>query len=98
ADPLRSVAIYAVLPRRLSHLCMRAGARLIQIGSDGVFSGSRGAYTEDDVPDADDLYGTSKLLGEIDAPHAITLRTSIIGHELQGAGGLLEWFLSQEGE
>ncbi len=98
ADPLRAIAIYAVLPQRLSHLCMRTGVRLIQIGSDGVFSGGRGAYAEDDVPDADDVYGTSKLLGEVDAPHAITLRTSIIGHELQGAGGLLEWFLSQEGE
>jgi dTDP-4-dehydrorhamnose reductase len=98
ADPLRSIAVYAVLPRRLSRLCARAGARLIQISSDGVFSGARGAYTEDDLPDADDVYGTAKWLGEIDAPHAVTLRTSIIGHELQSGAGLLEWFLSQQGE
>jgi dTDP-4-dehydrorhamnose reductase len=98
ADPLRSIAVYAVLPQRLSHLCMRAGIRLIQIGSDGVFSGRRGAYSEDDVPDADDAYGASKFLGEVDAAHAITLRTSIIGHELQSGAGLLEWFLSQQGE
>jgi dTDP-4-dehydrorhamnose reductase len=96
ADPLRSIAVYAVLPRRLSHLCRLAGARLIQIGSDGVFSGNRGSYTEDDVPDANDIYGISKLLGEITEPHAITLRTSIIGHELQSGSGLLEWFLSQQ--
>jgi dTDP-4-dehydrorhamnose reductase len=98
ADPMRSIAVYAVLPHRLSHLCKLAGARLIQISSDGVFSGHRGTYTEADVPDADDVYGTSKFLGEVDAPHAVTLRTSIIGHELQGGSGLLEWFLSQQGE
>ncbi len=98
ADPMRSIAVYAVLPQRLSRLCARAGARLIQISSDGVFSGERGAYTEDDLPDAGDVYGTSKLLGEVDAPHAVTLRTSIIGHELQSRAGLLEWFLSQQGE
>lgn len=98
ADPMRSVAVYAVLPQRLSHLCKRAGARLFQISSDGVFAGRRGAYTEADVPDADDVYGTSKFLGEVDAPHAVTLRTSIIGHELQSGGGLLEWFLSQQDE
>jgi dTDP-4-dehydrorhamnose reductase len=96
ADPMRSIFVYSVLPRRLSHLCRLSGARLIQISSDGVFSGSRGAYTEDDSPDADDIYGISKLLGEVAEPHAITLRTSIIGHELQSGSGLLEWFLSQQ--
>lgn len=98
ADPMRSVAVYAVLPQRLSYLCRPARARLVQISSDGVFAGRRGAYTEADVPDADDVYGTSKFLGEVDAPHAVTLRTSIIGHELQGGSGLLEWFLAQQGE
>jgi dTDP-4-dehydrorhamnose reductase len=95
ADPMRSIQVYSVLPQRLSHLCRRSGARLVQISSDGVFSGSRGSYSEDDVPDADDVYGVSKLLGEIAEPHAVTLRTSIIGHELQSGSGLLEWFLAQ---
>ncbi|MHB8270823.1 dTDP-4-dehydrorhamnose reductase family protein [Bradyrhizobium sp.] len=95
-DPMRSILVHSVLPRRLLHLCGRTGARLIQIGSDGVFSGIRGAYTEDDAPDANDIYGISKLLGEVAAPHAITLRTSVIGHELQSGSGLLEWFLSQQ--
>src|SRR2546421_7969443 len=98
ADPMRSIRIYSVLPHRLSHLCKRAGARLIQMSSDGVFSGSRGSYTEDDAPDADDVYGISKRLGEISEPHAVTLRTSIIGHALQSGSGLLEWFLSQQGQ
>jgi dTDP-4-dehydrorhamnose reductase len=97
ADPMRSISVYSVLPQRLSHLCRVSRARLIQIGSDGVFSGLRGPYSEDDPPDANDVYGISKLLGEVTEPHAITLRTSIIGHELQSGSGLLEWFLSQQG-
>jgi dTDP-4-dehydrorhamnose reductase len=96
ADPMRSIQVYSVLPRRLSHLCRLSGSRLIQISSDGVFSGVRGSYCEDDLPDANDIYGISKLLGEIAEPHVITLRTSIIGHELQSKDGLLEWFLSQQ--
>ena len=97
-DPMRSISLFSVLPHRLSYLCAREGTRLIQISSDGVFSGRRGQYTEDDIPDADDLYGIAKLLGEVTGQHAITLRTSIIGHQLQGAGGLLEWFLAQKNE
>ena len=94
-DPMKSISIFSLLPHRLGRLCRLRGARLIQISSDGVFSGSRGAYTEDDLPDANDLYGVAKLLGEVSEPHAVTLRTSIIGHELQTKAGLLEWFLSQ---
>jgi dTDP-4-dehydrorhamnose reductase len=98
ADPLRSIEVYSVLPRRLSHFCRLMGSRLVQISSDGVFSGARGGYSEDDLPDANDVYAISKLLGEVTEPHAITLRTSIIGHELQSRGGLIEWFLSQQGQ
>jgi dTDP-4-dehydrorhamnose reductase len=95
SDVIRSINIYSLLPHRLAHLCRMYGARLIQISTDGVFSGSRGGYTEDDFPDATDVYGKAKLLGEVRDSHAITLRTSIIGHELQTKTGLLEWFLSQ---
>ena len=96
SDVIRSINIYSLLPHRLAHLCRMYGARLIQISTDGVFSGSRGGYTEDDSPDATDVYGMAKLLGEVRDSHAITLRTSIIGHELQTKTGLLEWFLSQK--
>ena len=97
-DPMRSIAIYATLPQRLAHLCRSRAIRLVQIGSDGVFDGRSGNYRESDVPDADDVYGVAKLLGEITTSGAVTLRTSIIGPELAGGSGLLEWFLSQQGE
>jgi len=96
-DPLAAIPINALLPHRLARLCDVAGARLVHVSTDCVFSGRTGGYTEADAPDAADLYGRSKLMGEVDYPHAITLRTSIIGHELGSAHGLVGWFLAQEG-
>lgn len=96
-DPLAALPINAMLPHRLSRLCEVAGARLVHMSTDCVFSGEKGMYTEADVSDAKDLYGRSKYLGEVDYPHAITLRTSIIGHEIAGARSLVGWFLAQEG-
>ena len=95
-DEQKAMAINAVLPHQIAKLCEQYGARFIHFSTDCVFSGARGGYRETDLPDAQDLYGRSKLLGELDAPHTLTLRTSIIGHELHGNQGLLEWFLSQE--
>jgi dTDP-4-dehydrorhamnose reductase len=95
--PIPSIEINSLLPHRLLGACRAAGRRLIHLSTDCVFSGRRGAYREDDVPDPVDLYGRSKLLGELDAPPALTLRTSIIGLELTRKSGLVEWFLSQRG-
>ena len=96
-EPLLALPINSLLPHRLGCLCEMARARLIHFSTDCVFSGKKGSYLENDVPDAMDLYGRSKLLGEVDYPHAITLRTSLIGHELNGTRSLLNWFLAQEG-
>jgi dTDP-4-dehydrorhamnose reductase len=96
-DPVQAIPINALFPHRLARWCGALGARLVLISTDCVFSGKRGAYREDDVADAEDLYGRSKLMGEVVAPHVVTLRTSIIGHELSSAHALLGWFLSQQG-
>ena len=96
-DPLVALPINALFPHRLARLCAATGARLVHLSTDCVFSGSKGMYLETDVSDAKDLYGRSKYLGEVDYPNAITLRTSIIGHELDGARSLIGWFLSQNG-
>jgi dTDP-4-dehydrorhamnose reductase len=96
-DPLLYLPINALMPHRLSWLCKLIGARLVHVSTDCVFSGEKGAYNEEDFPDARDVYGKSKSLGEVTYPHTITLRTSTIGHELQSKYGLLDWFLSQEG-
>jgi dTDP-4-dehydrorhamnose reductase len=94
-DPLVSIPINTLMPHRLAGMCNMVGARLIHISTDCVFSGEKGGYDESDFPDARDVYGKSKGLGEVIYPHAITLRTSTIGHELQSKFGLLDWFLSQ---
>lgn len=96
-DPLSALPINAMLPHRLARLCALAGARLVHISTDCVFSGKKGGYRETDIPDAQDLYGRSKLMGEVADAHTVTLRTSLIGHALQGARGLVDWFLAQEG-
>ena len=96
-DPLIVLPINSLFPHMLARCCAEYGARVIHMSTDCVFSGSKGGYLDDDIPDAHDLYGVSKRLGEIDYPNAITLRTSIIGHELNGNRSLIDWFLSQEG-
>ena len=94
-DPLTTIEVNARLPHRLSLVSRTAGIRLIHISTDCVFSGRRGCYTEHDAPDAEDLYGRTKLLGELTYPHTLTIRTSLIGRELTTRYGLTEWFLSQ---
>lgn len=96
-DPMTALPINALLPHRLAQLCALGGARLVHVSTDCVFSGTRGNYHESDPSDALDLYGKSKFLGEVYYPHAITLRTSIIGHELASAHGLVGWFLAEQG-
>jgi dTDP-4-dehydrorhamnose reductase len=98
-DPITSITINSLLPHRISARC-RAGitARFIHFSTDCVFSGRNGPYRESDTPDADDLYGRSKLLGETVGYNCLTIRSSIIGRELSRGTGLLEWFLSQRGK
>ncbi len=97
-DPIKSIIINSLLPHKLSEICKSIDSRLIQISTDCVFSGKKGMYSEFDNSDAQDLYGKTKFLGEVVSSNDITLRTSIIGHELETSHSLLEWFLSQENE
>lgn len=96
-DPLQAIPINSLLPHRLARLCELIGARLVHMSTDCVFAGDKGNYRESDPSDAPDLYGKSKFLGEVAYPHSVTVRTSIIGRELQSTHGLVEWFLSQQG-
>jgi dTDP-4-dehydrorhamnose reductase len=98
-SPGSAIRLNALFPHDLAAACASRGVRLVHVSTDCVFSGELAEparYTEADVPDAGDVYGRTKLLGEVDAP-ALTLRTSIIGWELDRATGLLEWFASHRG-
>ncbi len=93
-DSIISLEINALLPHRIALLCEAFQARLIHPSTDCVFSGKRGMYTESDEPDALDLYGRTKLLGEVVQTNSLTLRTSIVGLELDRKASLIEWFLN----
>lgn len=95
ADPVESIDVNSLFPHRLAAICRLAGARLIHISTDCVFSGNRGNYQEADSPDPVDLYGRTKLLGEVTGDGCLTIRTSMIGLELAHYSGLIEWFLRQ---
>jgi len=95
-EPLLAISLNSLLPHRIASMCKTTGARMIHISTDCVFNGKKGNYMESDPSDATELYGRSKFLGEVEYPHCVTLRTSIIGHELKGKFGLVEWFLDQK--
>lgn len=97
AEYIPALSVNSLFPHRLAMLCKASNARLIHISSDCVFDGLKGNYKESDASNASDLYGRTKFLGEVSTyTHCITLRTSIIGHELASQYGLVEWFLSQK--
>ena len=91
---LKSINVNSLFPHYLSDYCSKIGARLIHISTDCVYSGMKGNYSENDIPDPLDFYGRSKLLGEVPSNNAITIRTSIIGPEINTSKGLYEWFRS----
>lgn len=97
SDPVEAIRVNSLFPHQLAAHCAARGARLLQISTDCVFSGARGGYDEKDRPDPEDLYGRSKLLGEVRGPGALTVRTSFVGRELSGANGLLEWLIGERG-
>ena len=96
-DAVASVQINALFPHQLAFLCGERRIRLVHMSTDCVFSGRKGRYQERDIPDPVDLYGRSKLLGELGESPCITLRTSIVGLELSRKASLIEWYLGQRG-
>lgn len=95
ADVERALQVNAVLPYRIAAQAAASGARVIQIATDCVYSGARGAYQEDDPHDALDVYGKTKSLGEVPRPRVYHLRCSIVGPEPKEGKSLLEWFCRQ---
>ena len=97
-DPIASIKVNSLFPHQVARICRETQSYLIHISTDCVFSGRKGNYAETDLADADDLYGRTKRLGEVVSEGCMTIRTSIIGRELQRSYGLIEWFLSQRGK
>ena len=96
-DAIVSIEVNSLMPHRLASACRALGARVIHLSTDCVFTGEKGRYSETDRPDAVDLYGRSKLLGELAGEGCLTLRTSMIGLGLYRKTSLVDWFLAQKG-
>ncbi len=99
-DPIAQIRFNALLPHVVAAACREHGAapRLVHFSTDCVFSGRAGPYSEDAEPDPQDVYGRSKLLGEVAADNCLTIRSSVVGRELRGRSSLIEWFLAQRGK
>ena len=93
-DALNAVTINSIFPQQLASGALEVGARLITFSTDCVFDGRDGRYIESDFPNAEDLYGRTKAMGEVEEDHCLTIRSSIIGRELKGEKSLLEWIVS----
>ena len=97
-ESMPSIEINALAPHQIAEVCRQRDIRFVHVSTDCVFDGKKGEYTESDPCNVSDIYGLTKYLGEVHTLNAITLRTSIIGHELSRKTGLLEWFLAQDAE
>ena len=93
---LKPLLINSVFPHQLLSLCVKNRIRLIHLSTDCVFSGKKGFYAEQDVSDAEDVYGRTKFLGEVSEGNSVTIRKSSIGLELDSNHGLIEWLLNQK--
>ena len=96
-NSVEAIQLNSLFPHQLAEICLKSNIRMIHFSTDCVFQGIPGIKRVSDTPNATDLYGLSKLLGEVNTPSSITLRTSIVGRQLFGSESLFEWAISQRG-
>jgi dTDP-4-dehydrorhamnose reductase len=97
-NPSDSILINSYFPHFLEKVTMQLQTKVIHLSTDCVFSGIKGNYKENDFKDATGYYALSKSLGEINNKKDLTIRTSIIGPDLNPNGiGLFNWFTKQNG-
>jgi dTDP-4-dehydrorhamnose reductase len=94
-----AVLLNSYLPHYVDEICRKNEIKFIHVSTDCVFDGKKGEYTEDSFKDATSFYGQSKALGELNNESSVTLRTSIVGPDINKNGvGLFQWFMNQEKE
>jgi dTDP-4-dehydrorhamnose reductase len=93
-----AILINSLLPHQLATTCKKLDIRLIHFSTDCVFEGTPGIKHLSDTPNATDLYGTTKRLGEVNDGNALTIRSSIVGCQIKGSESLFQWAISQRGK
>ena len=94
-----AVMVNSYVPHFVDEVCRSKGTKFVQVSTDCVFDGKTGGYTEGSFRNATDFYGRSKALGEVDNGSSVTLRTSIVGPDInQDGSGLFQWFMNQTNE
>lgn len=87
--------VNVVFPKLLAQQCKAGDTKLIHISTNCVFA-DIGPHLVTDIPDATDLYGRSKAMGEIRDDFNLTIRCSLIGTELKEEGtGLINQFITK---
>ena len=94
---LDAIYINSLVPHKIAHLCDLRKIKLIHFSTDCVFEGTLGLKRLSDTPNATDLYGTTKRLGEVTYGQSLTIRTGFVGRQLSGSEGLFEWLREQRG-
>ena len=97
-NPLKFIEINTVLPLQISELSKIFGFRFIHFSTDILYADTNKLSCENDKITLEGPYAASKFLGEVKNNNSLTIRTSIIGHQLNNKNSLVEWFLSYEGE
>lgn len=98
SNAIDAIFVNSLVPHQLARSCDENGVNLIHLSTDCVFEGTPGLKKVSDIPNATDLYGTTKRLGEIGYGNSLTLRTGFVGRQLSGSEGLFEWVRSQRGK
>lgn len=91
-----AVLVNSYLPHYVDEVCIKKGIKFVHVSTDCVFDGKSGEYTESSFKDTTSFYGQSKALGELNNESNLTLRTSIVGPDVNENGiGLFQWFMNQ---
>ncbi len=92
ASPEVMLPVNAGAPHVVARAAKRWGAQVVHVSTDCVFSGRQTPIIDRGVaPDARDIYGLTKAIGEVEDNHVLNVRTSFVGRD----HGLIAWYRAQ---
>ena len=95
-DIKKASIINSFFPHKIDNWVSKFDKKLIHFSTDCVYSGNKGDYLDNDIPDAEDNYGKSKAIGEVNSKNTLTIRSSMVGREIFNKTELFEWVVSNK--